>query len=317
MSTGGDIGGSIELLLAQCLPNVKPTIEITIEEAKEQRQDEALALSSIYETKFTEKIPNRIWIIDLDLPRLTNWMILKKDSCSAPEDDRPICDYYLRGHCKFRNRCRLRHVSKAELDAEKERASQSLFSLEIRFPVESVYPSEPPLIAFLSQSYHIKPDLCLKISARLMKEAAALATDGAPAIFSILALLDDENELKRIVESPLHPLSHPPNKSAPEPEPEEVSFSDSNDNVSDSDDESSTDIKNYLKLENRLDEKKVEETALTLALKRKRREDKLYDRSLERIQQDNIEIRKKFKKLQVRKSNSLKKIRHFEDYSRK
>ena len=68
------------------------------------------------------------------------------------EKDKNVCQFFLRGHCKFGKRCYKKHVSPEKIqeidDKHLRENSQGdkVFLLEVRFPNQCNYPFGPPLV---------------------------------------------------------------------------------------------------------------------------------------------------------------------------
>jgi ATP-dependent RNA helicase DHX57 len=220
--TDGDIGASLELLLTKISEKYTKTEceeEASMEEVQEQRQEEMLALESIYEDAFKEKIANKVWGIKLELPTL-NDVIQKKDEAAKkkaldnlPVDNREVCRFFMRGHCKFGHRnCRYKHVIEKETIPQAvltESDTDTMYEIEVRFPNDNMYPFQCPLVAFYSTNDKLPSHICLNMSCRLMQEAQNYAQDGLPALFSLVSLLENPDDLQEIFSLPRHPFSFP------------------------------------------------------------------------------------------------------------
>ncbi|XP_068681408.1 putative ATP-dependent RNA helicase DHX57 isoform X2 [Montipora foliosa] len=220
---GGDLGAALESLLCNCcnlsqIGKKNPAYsEEKFQEAVEQRKDEVMALEAIYGDAFTEVISNSIWTIKLSLPFLLAAFKPQKSETSghktqsARKREIPtnICKFFMGGHCRFENKCRFSHVindgesnsngmkSTSEIgESNHELTDQSLpFILEIRFSDGSLYPFEPPVVAFYSTNELIPSVGCLNVTLRLNKEAKDLSITESPAIFCLASLLENEQEI--------------------------------------------------------------------------------------------------------------------------
>ena len=228
----GDVGLALESLLRCCcaltsLGKENPSYSAErAQEAALQRQEEALALESIYDETFSEVITDRVWTINLSLPFVLDAFQPKRigdtnkeqsgnpknKSCKTPEN---VCKYFLQGHCKFGDKCRLSHslpvksTSLCETDAKQETSERTVwkidpfpFHLEVRFCRESLYPFEPPMIAFYSTCELIPSPGCLNVTQRLCEEAKNLCESESPAIFCLISLLENENEIMKCFHRP-------------------------------------------------------------------------------------------------------------------
>ena len=92
------------------------------EDIDDQKEDEKLAIQSIYgDSTLLEKIPGKLWELKLDNPSLIEVMTpspVKKSSKGSSivtrdmlEKDINVCQWFLRGHCKFGKRCYKKHVT--------------------------------------------------------------------------------------------------------------------------------------------------------------------------------------------------------------
>ena len=215
----GDVGLSLEYLLSECFPldNSQVSTDSDMAEITELRNEEMLALEAIYEDKFVERIPGKVWVINLQLPTIDEIVKPKNSSKKfAPvtfDDKREICRFYLKGFCKFGRKCNMRHSvpaannqNAAESD---EAASIPDYTIEIRFPDGNLYPKSAPFIAFSSTSQFIEKHVCLNITKHMVNEALSKSEHEEPSIFSVVSLLDDEQFLQDVVREPPHEFSLP------------------------------------------------------------------------------------------------------------
>ena len=217
----GDLGAALEWLLCNCcelnqLGEKNPAYsEEMFQEASIQRQDEVMALESIFNEAFTEVIGDSVWTIKLSLPFLLDEFkpknsVQKSKTAKKAEKVANVCRFFLQGYCKFGNKCRLSHdqinlkettsnEAKSEpdmKDAINERTDPSFpFQLEVRFCKGSLYPFEPPLVVFYSTNELIPSSGCLNVTLRLNREAKDLADAQSPAIFCLASLLENEEEV--------------------------------------------------------------------------------------------------------------------------
>ncbi|XP_041352034.1 putative ATP-dependent RNA helicase DHX57 [Gigantopelta aegis] len=223
-SADGDIGASLEQLLCECFKDDLETAKHPEaasckqdssfwQEVMESRDEEMIALKSIYEDKFEERIGNTVWVLNLDLDHLTEMVApqacVKRTRAQAANNvSNNICKYFLSGTCKYANRCKFKHV-KEEEDNSLASAESFLYHLEVRFPSGNCYPQEPPLLAFSSTYQFMPTHISLNITKHLMKEAVSLSLTGEPAIFTLVSLLDDVPLLKSIVDGAPSEMSVP------------------------------------------------------------------------------------------------------------
>ncbi|KAK2567372.1 putative ATP-dependent RNA helicase DHX57 [Acropora cervicornis] len=243
-ASDGDLGAALESLLCNCceLENIGQQNmdynETKFQEAIEHRQDEVLALESIYGDAFTEVIKDSIWTINLALPFLLD-TYKPKDTTTPRHKNKPddkkeiprnVCRFFLKGICKFEGRCKFSHVSHNDRAYSKEMNSgsgkledgetpgdSSSFVLEVRFPKRSLYPFEPPVVAFYSKNELIPSAGCLNVTLRLMKEAKDLSTTQSPVIFCLATLLENEEEIMTCFKRPPSEFSLPIKKTITPP----------------------------------------------------------------------------------------------------
>lgn len=196
----GQVDIALEILFSKYykVEDSLDNIEIN-EELLQQREDEKHALISIYENAFEEKIANQVWILTFKLNYITNLFTnveTKVKKVTANANKKPMCRNILKGNvCKYGNKCRFSHeIEKEEKPVNFEYLSPTEFELEIRFPKESKYPYEPPLI-FLKTSAVLPEQTCLFICRRLFTEAREIAAHGMVSIFSVVELLNNEEEI--------------------------------------------------------------------------------------------------------------------------
>ncbi|XP_067845385.1 putative ATP-dependent RNA helicase DHX57 [Heptranchias perlo] len=222
----GDVGSSLEHLLLQCFmekfrDGIKASpksCNTSMEECVERRQEEALALNSIYEGKFSERIQNRVWSIELTLEFLTQkfnksrWCETKDLTATTLKG---ICQHYLKGSCHFGSRCRFRH----ELPSKEERKEDShlrcdinalLYTLEIRFPPDNKYPYQAPLLAISSTNDSLPQACCLHLAEHLYGEALLAAETNEPVVHTLIMCLEDEAKMSELLLETTHKYSLPP-----------------------------------------------------------------------------------------------------------
>lgn len=165
----------------------------------EQRSDEKSVLESMFDKAFSEKIKNSVWIVTLKLDYLIDLLLPKKKSIKTTElknnkKKKDMCRGFLKGHCKYGPNCRFSHEVEPKPQQDESHLNNYMFELEVRFPKSNVYPYEPPVI-FLKTNAPLKNQICLHICKRLYKEAVNMAQDGFPCIYSVLHLLQNEEEI--------------------------------------------------------------------------------------------------------------------------
>lgn len=234
----GDLGAALEYLLCGCcdlsqLGKKNPAYsEETFQEATVQRQEEAMALESIYNEAFTEVLADSVWTIKLELPFLQaefepkntgKKLRRQKTASKSTEKAADVCRFFQKGYCKFGDKCRLTHGksdnetssngtnSEPEVkDITNERTGPSfLFHLEVRFCKGSLYPFEPPLVVFYSSHESVSPSGCLNVTLRLNRESKDLSDTQSPVIFCLTSLLENEEEILACFKMPPSEYSLP------------------------------------------------------------------------------------------------------------
>lgn len=219
----GEIPESLALLSSKYFPNnqtEKPEVPYALEELIEMRIDEKSSLESIYDSLFEEKEKNTVWLLKFQIDHLLvhSPSEMKKkvlETKQQAEDERKRktverqiknklerCRNFMKGNCKYGERCRYVHETLEDLDKEKKddgTLDPNLFYLEIRFPKDCLYPYEPPLIFLKTTCADIPHSLCLRINRRLVQEAQTLAQDGMPSIYSIAELLQMDEEIDNFI----------------------------------------------------------------------------------------------------------------------
>lgn len=196
----------MELLYSKyfCVKKKEKTDNFCEKELLEQRTDERNVLESIYETAFTEKIKNQVWILSFKLNYLVNLFYTSKKLerhivHNQDKRKKEKCKNYIRGNCKFGSKCRFSHEEDTTKDnmPDKHLFDYS-FDLEIRFLNSSKYPYEAPLI-FLKTNLPMPEQMNLHICKRLYQEAECLATDGMASIYTIAELLRNDVEITNFI----------------------------------------------------------------------------------------------------------------------
>ncbi|KAG5861458.1 hypothetical protein JTB14_028373 [Gonioctena quinquepunctata] len=130
---------------------------LTEKELLEQRNDEKSSLDSIYENSFKAKTDKVVVNMDTNV------------------------DFH--------------EIEKVEVTPNAHLENYS-FDLEFRFPLNTKYPYEPPLV-FLKTNAVLPPLLNLHICKKLYEEAKLLAEDGIPCVYAVTELLQNEDVIKQ------------------------------------------------------------------------------------------------------------------------
>lgn len=131
----------------------------------------------------------------------SNKVVVKKPVLKVKKKE--MCRNFVRGvECKFGSKCRFSHeVEKEEVpDTCDSHLRKSDFELEIRFPEDSCYPYEAPLI-FLKTEAVLPEQICLHICRRLIREAEEFTKDGMVCVYSVVELINNEEEIKSFLKS--------------------------------------------------------------------------------------------------------------------
>ncbi|KAM6460944.1 putative ATP-dependent RNA helicase DHX57 isoform 2-T2 [Liasis olivaceus] len=232
-SFNGNIGASLEHLLLQYFTEhfgkrmklTEAAVQANIKDCLEQRQEEALALRSIYGDKFVERIQNRVWAIALELAYLTDIFSKTKQGNSITSsilnsNSLGICKHYLRGDCKFGSRCKFKHETphnQKSLPHIREDAHLRLnsdnvpvYELEVRFPEDNKYPYQPPLVAFYSTNENLPLSCRLHLAEFLYEKALISSESNKPVVYDFVTFLEDEAQVLKLLSKTSHKCSVPP-----------------------------------------------------------------------------------------------------------
>lgn len=215
--SGESVDKALEVLFYKYFdvdPQQKPENIPTTAELLEMRMDEKAVLESIYDTSFQVK-DNNIWTVKLHLDYLTN-LYEKKDLVKRKEPisknsnfktkKKEVCKLFLRGPCRFGDKCKFSHETKVQKEVKEvekvDDTEKITYELEVRFPDETIYPYQVPMLFFKTEhKTSTIPELtCLKVTARLVDEAKVLAQDGIPSIYSIVELLNNEEDITNFIQ---------------------------------------------------------------------------------------------------------------------
>ncbi|CAH0400043.1 unnamed protein product [Chilo suppressalis] len=196
-------------------PQERPNDIPSQNELLEMRTDETAVLESIYDTSFKIK-DNNVWTVKLQLDYLTK-MYENKDvdksktkknvnyNNNLKSKPKEVCKLYLKGPCRFGAKCKFLHESKVEEHISNTVVTDDTkinYELEIRFPEDSWYPYQPPLIFFKAETSTtlIPQTVFLKVTAKLLAEAKVFAQDGIPSVYSLVELLNNEEDIKNFIQ---------------------------------------------------------------------------------------------------------------------
>lgn len=230
---GGDFGATLEHLLRQvfcerygqeavCPNGLK---EVPMDECLTQRQEEALALAAIYGERFSERIANAVWTVNLDLPFLSGSAVGQGGGGGNQRAKaQKVCQFYLKGKgCRFGDKCRFKHQlltkeSPGGGPPDPNGPSQPGFSsysppeyeLEIRFPKGNRYPFQAPIVAFSTTDESVGAAGRLGVTERLFAEALAAAQSSQPVVYTLITLCEDETVMRELLAVGHHKYSTPP-----------------------------------------------------------------------------------------------------------
>ncbi|KAM9835767.1 putative ATP-dependent RNA helicase DHX57 [Aulostomus maculatus] len=232
-SGGGEFGATLEQLLYQVfterygrkLVSADGLEGVPMDECLSQRQEEALALSAIFGERFSERIANAVWAVELDLSFLSRGTV-KNDGVAGSRYDgvRDVCRFFLRGKgCRFGDKCKFKHQLPAkgrsgagspELKGPGQPGISSFspleYELEIRFPKGNRYPFQAPVVAFSTNNESVGAAGRLSVTEKLFEEALAAAQSGVPVVYTLITLCEDEATMTELLAVGHHKYSTPP-----------------------------------------------------------------------------------------------------------
>ncbi|XP_061376870.1 putative ATP-dependent RNA helicase DHX57 isoform X2 [Danaus plexippus] len=178
-------------------------------ELLDMRNDERAVLESIYENSFRVRDTN-VWTVDVKLDYITRMYAAdkvkkKKENINYNTNfktkKKELCRLFLNGNCRFGAKCKFTHETKDDEKLEEVEKESVTYELEIRFPEDTYYPYESPMLFVkANSSSNLIPTItCLKIAARLYDEAKTLALDGIPSIYSLVELLSNEDDIVNFI----------------------------------------------------------------------------------------------------------------------
>ncbi|KAL0177520.1 hypothetical protein M9458_026414, partial [Cirrhinus mrigala] len=155
------------------------------EECVAMRQEEALALTAIYGDRFCERISSRVWTIQLDL------LWLDKSQNKIPDS----------ANCKKQEFCKASQPGFSSTEAP-------VYQLEIRFQPGSLYPFQPPFVAFSSTDDSL-------VTEHLFGRALSAAQEGEPVVYTLISCLEEDGPVRELLSAAHHKYSAPPPVLAP------------------------------------------------------------------------------------------------------
>ncbi|KAM9328553.1 putative ATP-dependent RNA helicase DHX57 [Pholidichthys leucotaenia] len=236
-SGGGEFEATLERILKQVFCerygqktlNSDNTEGVPMDECLSQRQEEALALTTIYGERFSERIANAVWTITLDLLFLSENVasIGRKvggRNVRGASDTRDICRFYMKAQgCRYGEKCKFRHelpmidsslACSSDLKGPSQPGISSYsppeYELEVRFPKGNRYPFQPPIVAFTTNDESVGAAGRLSVTERLYGEALVAARNGKPVVNTLITLCEDEATMKELLSVAHHKYSTPP-----------------------------------------------------------------------------------------------------------
>ena len=102
-SNDGDVGASLESLLDEAFQfssTASSSLDVDRDEIATLREDEMMAVTSIYGDLFEEKIADKLWVMKLKLEHIVKLVegVSDVDGKKNPAlDTRPICTFFAKG----------------------------------------------------------------------------------------------------------------------------------------------------------------------------------------------------------------------------
>lgn len=213
----GDTDDALELLYKRYFADIfqrnatENNVEISENEIVEMRNDELAALQSIYDGDVIEvKETNKVWLLKFKIDHLLVYSesARKKQAQSELEQKKKQMygkgarnqiakcrNFVASGKCKYGTRCKFSHDIELDRGAIDPNLDINWFYLEFRFPKDSRYPYEAPIVSLKTTCPDIDKMLCLRITRRCLEEAKTLAIDGMPSVYIIADLLQNEDDI--------------------------------------------------------------------------------------------------------------------------
>nr|CAD7198290.1 unnamed protein product [Timema douglasi] len=254
-ATGGDVGSALELLASRyfkmglkfdlAFPPEHCTVESPPKLSDQEREailltreEEKESLAAIYEGAFKEKIANRVWVLELELDYLLELFMEPGSRLGGPtvngdwdsrSNSKPktvkkdFCKFYAKGQCKFSYNCRYSHESPGAIPKTEEK-ERYLFELEVRFPQDSQYPRECPVVFLKTNALFVPPSALIHIGYRLVQEARTIVGDNSQGcVFDLENLLKyNTDEIKAVALGKLEAFPDPADSLFPPPPSEET-----------------------------------------------------------------------------------------------
>ncbi|XP_075232793.1 putative ATP-dependent RNA helicase DHX57 [Lycorma delicatula] len=215
--------------LTDCTTNKKGlTNTLTQEEIIDERQLELESLKSIYLDSCEERISNQLWVIHLKLPylierylnrtskKLNLFNINANSDCDSDNKNnsdhllsstqqssksKDVCKYFLKGNCRFGDRCRHLHPvsnsDKSKYSSSKDAEKEELYNcdIEIRFPVGCRYPyQDAALVSFYSVKSILPSEVCLRLTKHLLQLMNKNVEIDSPCIYTLVDFMENYTE---------------------------------------------------------------------------------------------------------------------------
>lgn len=210
-----DVGAALEYLICSCCEikhnenHIPDDDDEMVEAAKQQREEECLALKSIYDDTFTESISDKLWTMNISMEFLeekfktSSKIPVRKDPKKIKKQNfkgKNVCRYFLMGKCTFGSRCKMSHAVEEEgpkVDDQHLKIPEKpvQYVLEVRFPKRSLYPFEQPVLVFYTTSEVVPSFVSLNITKVLNEEAKEISDSDSPVVFSAISILEDKERI--------------------------------------------------------------------------------------------------------------------------
>ncbi|CAD6234094.1 GSCOCG00007546001-RA-CDS [Cotesia congregata] len=206
-----NLGRALEILFEKYYRVPDSSVEdVDVNDILEKRNDEKLALESIYGEMFSEKIRNRLWVVNLKLDYLSknsdetakknnskkNNNYSSNNNNNNNNKKNNLCRLFLSGKCRFADRCKFLHQQPEPKQDKVAVKDNSEYCLEIRFPEANKYPYEPPyMYLYKSDEMMAYPDIKYLMIVKRLYEEALEHCNGESCLFTLISLLENAEDM--------------------------------------------------------------------------------------------------------------------------